>query len=317
MSQAEGESSAQHFLAARAAAVPPRARRHDAAAHREPPRHGRRADGERAHPRGAREPAAHVVAPSQAPPRRHRSHDAGRARGALLARRRSLRRASDADLSPPRESGRGDAVTAPQHGIVPDTAARRARAALAPLARGLARAGITPNAVTVAGLVLSLAGALLVVTAGPGPGFVVLALGAIADSLDGQLARLSGRASVFGSFLDSTLDRVSDAAPLLAAAVVGAHARDDALLGVALWAIVVSSLVPYARAKAESLGLTAAVGLAPREARTALVVLGVALWWLSGDARAFTIAIAGTAALATITVLQRIAYVARQDARNT
>ena len=208
-------------------------------------------------------------------------------------------------------------MTAPRHGIVPDTAAHRARAALAPVARGLAHAGITPNAVTVAGLVLSLAGALLLVTAGPGPGLILLALGAVADSLDGPLARLSARASVFGSFLDSTLDRVSDAAPLLAAAVVGAHARDDALLGVALWAIVVSSLVPYARAKAESLGLTAAVGLAPREARTALVVLGVALWWLSGDARAFTIAIAGTAALATITVLQRIAYVARQDARNT
>ncbi|OLC52744.1 MAG: hypothetical protein AUH85_16120 [Chloroflexi bacterium 13_1_40CM_4_68_4] len=171
-----------------------------------------------------------------------------------------------------------------------------------PLVRALGAAGLSPNAVTVLGVVVSIAGAAVLVAFGPLPGFIVLALGAVADSLDGQLARATGRVSVFGGFLDSTLDRISDAAPLL----VG---------GVALLALLAGFLVPYTRAKAESLGLDAAIGVAPREARTILLIAGVALWWITGARAAFTLAIAVTAVLAAITVVQRIAYVSRQGDR--
>lgn len=199
------------------------------------------------------------------------------------------------------------------HGLVPEAVARGMRGGLAPLARGLAAAGIAPNTVTVAGLVLTLAGAAVLVVAGPLPALVPLIVGALADAVDGQLARLSGRATAFGSFLDSTLDRVSDASVYAAAALIAVRATDEALAFLALWAIVAAFLVSYARAKAESLGLRAAVGVAPREARSVLVLLGVALWGVTGERAFFAFAIAITAILATITAAQRVRHVARQQ----
>jgi CDP-diacylglycerol--glycerol-3-phosphate 3-phosphatidyltransferase len=187
------------------------------------------------------------------------------------------------------------------------------RDGLAPLARSLAAAGIAPNAVTVAGVLLTLAGAAVLVIAGPLPALVPLIVGALADAVDGQLARLSGRVTAFGSFLDSTLDRVSDASVYAAAALVAVRTSDQALALLALWAIVAGFLVSYARAKAESLGLQAAVGVAPREARSVLVLLGVALWGVAGERAFFAFAIAITAILATITAAQRVRHVARQQ----
>ncbi len=181
-----------------------------------------------------------------------------------------------------------------------------------PLARGLAALGVTPNAVTVAGVLVTLGGAAILVGWGPLPALVPLALGALADAVDGTLARLAGRQSVFGNFLDSTLDRVSDAAPYAAAALVGVRESDPAIAPLALWAIVASFLVSYTRAKAESLGLEASVGVAPRQARIALLILGIALWAVTLERAVFTAAIALTAILATVTVMQRIAHVARQ-----
>ena len=208
-------------------------------------------------------------------------------------------------------------MTKVDHGIVPGRAAMGARAALRPLVRGLAALGLSPNDVTVAGVVLSLAGAIALAALGPLPGLILLALGAVADSVDGQLARETGRVSAFGAFLDSTLDRVSDAAPLVGAALVAVAAGDSTLAFVALAAMVAGFLVPYTRAKAESLGWNATVGLAPREARTVLVILGVALWWITAQRALFTLAIAITAVLASITVVQRVAHVSRQGDRRS
>lgn len=194
----------------------------------------------------------------------------------------------------------------------PDAAARGVRSGLVPLARALGALGLTPNAVTALGVVLTLAGAAILVTAGPVPALLPLVAGALADAVDGTLARLSGRVSVFGGFLDSTLDRVSDAAPFGAAAVMATRQADAGLALVAVWAIVASFLVSYVRAKAESLGLAATVGAAPREARIVLIIGGVALWGLTADPVFFTGSIALTASLATVTVVQRVAHVARQ-----
>lgn len=203
-----------------------------------------------------------------------------------------------------------------EHGLVPTGAARGLRRGLVPLARALGALGLSPNAVTILGLLLTLAGAALLASAGPLAALPVLVAGALADAVDGTLARLAHRETVFGGFLDSTLDRVSDAAPFAAAAVIATRDGDTALALVAVWAIVSSFLVSYVRAKAESLGLAATVGAAPREARLVVLVLGIGLWAASANQVFFTISIALTAILATITAVQRVAHVARQRPAN-
>ena len=200
--------------------------------------------------------------------------------------------------------------------IVPRGAATGARGALAPIARALHTRGVSANAVTVAGLLITLAGALLVALGQPAPALVVLLVGTLADTLDGQIARISGGGTRLGAFLDSTFDRLSDAALSVAALLTAVTHGDSLLFFSAILALVAGSLVPYVRAKAESLGLTASVGLAPREARLVLILLGIAAWAASGSLSLFAAAVAVVALLSTITAAQRIAHVVRA-LRNT
>jgi len=193
--------------------------------------------------------------------------------------------------------------------IVPPGAARGTRLGLAPLARGLHRMGVSANAVTVVGLLLTLVAAWLVAIGQPAAAVAVLVVGALADTLDGQIAKAAGGGTTLGAFLDSTFDRVSDAALAGAAVIYGALHADPLLLWFALIALISGSLVPYIRAKAESLGLSASVGLAPREARMVLIVLGLAAWAVSADSQLLVMAFAAVALLSTATVIQRIAHV--------
>jgi len=195
--------------------------------------------------------------------------------------------------------------------IVPGRLASSLRGGLGPLARGLHALGISANTVTVLGLVLTVAGTVLLATAQPTAALVVLLLGTLCDTLDGQLARAAGGGTRFGSFLDSTLDRLSDAALAIAAVQLGTTLPDGTLYGGGLTLLVASFLVPYVRAKAESLGETASMGLAPREARIAIYLIGVAAWAITGNVQLFTAAVAVAAFLATVTVIQRIAHMAR------
>ena len=200
--------------------------------------------------------------------------------------------------------------------IVPKGAASGARGILAPVARALNAAGISANTVTFVGFVLTVLGSTLLVADQPLAGLLVLLVGTLADTLDGLVARLSGGGTKLGAFLDSTFDRLSDSALTVAALVVGARHADARLVASAVVALVAGSLVPYIRAKAESLGLTASVGLAPREARLAIQVLGVAAWAVTGSLLFFAAAMAVVALLSTVTAAQRIAHVARA-LRNT
>jgi phosphatidylinositol phosphate synthase len=197
------------------------------------------------------------------------------------------------------------------HGVVPDRAARAARGGLAPFARWLSGLGVSANSVTALGVLLTVAGSALVALQRPAEALGLLVLGSVADMLDGAIARAGGGGSRLGAFLDSTVDRVADGAFFAAAAWVGAS-RDDALL---FWAAVVamgaSFLVSYVRAKAESLGVTATVGPAPREARLVILLIGLAAWALAGSLPIFVIAVTAVAVLATITLLQRVVVVAR------
>lgn len=194
--------------------------------------------------------------------------------------------------------------------IVPRRLAASVRDGLAPVARGLHGLGIRANTVTVLGSVLTLVGAALLATAQPAPALAVLLLGTLCDTLDGQLARAAGGGTRFGAFLDSTLDRLSDAALAIAAIQLGTTLHDPVLYGAGLILLVASFLVSYIRAKAESLGESASVGLAPREARTALYLLGVAAWAATGLSSLFVAAVTVAALLATVTVIQRIAHMA-------
>ena len=196
------------------------------------------------------------------------------------------------------------------------------KALFTPLALAMARVGITPDMLTVAGMVLTVGVAVATLPQGrflAGPPLLALAL--VGDSFDGILARATGRSSVFGAFLDSTLDRLADGAVFasLAAWAALTMRADSAVLRtvtvcLALACIVLAAAVPYARARAESIGAVAAVGIAERTDRlvvalvaTFAVGLGAPQWVLS--------AALGYVALASfITVVQRIAVVRRQVA---
>ena len=200
-----------------------------------------------------------------------------------------------------------------RHGIIPDEAAARARLGIAPVARALHTLRVGPNAVSVAGLALTIAGAALLAVDQPWWALLALLFGSTADAVDGELARISGRATTFGAFLDATLDRLSDAALFVGASLFAFRTGDPLVLAAALWSLVASFMVSYVRAKAEALARAARVGLAPREARLSILLAGIALWALLGNARLFGLAMAITALLATATVVQRVIHVSRQQ----
>jgi CDP-diacylglycerol---glycerol-3-phosphate 3-phosphatidyltransferase len=179
---------------------------------------------------------------------------------------------------------------------------------------GLARTGVTPNALTVSGVSLCLAAAVLVPFETRGEllyywlGAGVFVLGSILDILDGALARVGGKSTVFGAFLDSTTDRVGEGAMLAAIALVFARSGNDVAVVSTIVAVAGSFLVPYVRAKAEALGLRGDVGLGSRAERVVVITAGLVLapWGL------LPWAIYLLAATAWLTVLQRVLHVRRQ-----
>jgi CDP-diacylglycerol--glycerol-3-phosphate 3-phosphatidyltransferase len=146
-----------------------------------------------------------------------------------------------------------------------------------PIVQLLAKASLTPNAVTVIGFVISLGAAALIFTRHfLAAGIVVLVAG-VFDLLDGALARLTGRTSRFGAVLDSTLDRVSEAALLLGLVYVFAREGEVWWCLLAGFAIVGSLLVSYIRARMEGLGLEGKEGWFTRPERVVLLALGLLL----------------------------------------
>lgn len=198
------------------------------------------------------------------------------------------------------------------HGVVPDRVAEGTRLGIAPLARRLAALGVSANAVTVTGALITCVGAALLAAGSPIAALVVLAFGTIADTLDGQIAKAAGGGTRFGAFLDSTMDRVADSALFVGAAVYAASAGQPFLLWSALVALVTGSLVPYVRAKAESLGVSASVGPAPREARIVIFLVGLAVWAFFDLLAAFIAAVVIVALLSSVTFVLRLAHVSRQ-----
>lgn len=183
-----------------------------------------------------------------------------------------------------------------------------------PLADLLAARGVQPNTITTVGLVCTLAAGVSFASGHISIGGWVLALTAVFDVLDGMVARKAGRESTFGAFYDSTLDRVADGAVLggltvFWAADTSRHAL--AMVVVCLFAIVGTYLTSYTRARAESLGLDAKVGLMQRPERVVLMSAPQALFGLAFDGLVLKAIVVVLAVTSWITVFQRVAYVRR------
>lgn len=152
---------------------------------------------------------------------------------------------------------------------------------LTPVGTALARTPITPNALTITGTIGMSAGALTLFPTGHLFAGTMVCTGFVfTDMLDGTLARIKGTTGAFGAFLDSTLDRIADAAVFAGLAawfVLGGHSR--LLAGVALFCLVVGILVSYAKARAEGLGLSCDAGIAERTER---LLIGLVATGLSG-----------------------------------
>ena len=188
-------------------------------------------------------------------------------------------------------------------------------------ALALGRLGVTPNMLTVTGTVLSVTAAVTLLPRGhfvAGP--LVLLVVLVADSFDGILARATARSSVFGAFLDSTMDRLADGAVLgslaaWAALSMSAGTLRTTTIVAALAAMILAATVPYARARAESIGATAKVGIAERTDRL-LVALGATFVVGLGAPQWVLTAALGYVAIASfITVIQRVWTVYRQTQR--
>jgi CDP-diacylglycerol---glycerol-3-phosphate 3-phosphatidyltransferase len=147
--------------------------------------------------------------------------------------------------------------------------------AVKPLGEWLRRTGLTPDHLTIVGLVVG-AGAALAIGAGElRIGLVLVILAALPDLLDGALARASGASSQRGAFFDSTVDRLTDAL-LLGGIAWHLASTESAHMSILPFAVMaVSSLISYQRAKAESLGLEAKGGLMERAERIVLICLGL------------------------------------------
>ncbi len=138
---------------------------------------------------------------------------------------------------------------------------------------------MTPNALTIAGTIGMSAGALWLFPTGHlFAGVVVCTCFVLTDMLDGTLARIKGTTGKFGAFLDSSMDRVADAAVFAGLAIWFVRGGDDRVLAaVALFCLVAGALVSYAKARAESLGLTCDVGFAERTERLLIGLLATGL----------------------------------------
>ena len=180
-----------------------------------------------------------------------------------------------------------------------------------PIARGLLRLGLTPNGMTVVGTIATCVAALTLLPSGHL--FLaswVITLTCLTDLLDGTMARIRATgATKWGSFLDSTLDRISDAAIFLGLAMY-LNQQNDSLLSVVLVGLASGFMVSYIRAKAESLGVACTVGIAERTERLTIMLLGVGLAGL-GISYVLTISQWLLAILGIITVGQRILVVRR------
>lgn len=186
--------------------------------------------------------------------------------------------------------------------MLTDLARKWTRWILEPLARFINWTGISPNLLTVIGFALMVGVAYVLATGRLQLGGILIILAGAFDGLDGALARLAGRKSRFGAFLDSTMDRLSEAVIYLGLLIhyTQQGGKQESLL---IYATIVGSLmVSYARARAEGLGIECKKGILTRFERVVVLVIGLIL-------NQMLIALWILAILSNFTALQRIYHV--------
>lgn len=188
-----------------------------------------------------------------------------------------------------------------------------------PLARWLLKIGISPDAVTVVGTVGVVGGALGFYPLGHlwwGTLFITAFI--FSDVLDGIMARMRDTGGRWGNFLDSTLDRIADGALFAGLAIWFFTGGADVVIAVgAMVCLVLGMVVSYARAKAESLGFTANVGIAERAERLVSVLVVTGFTGLGLPQIFLQVTLAVLAAASLVTVIQRVISVRRQAQAET
>ena len=165
---------------------------------------------------------------------------------------------------------------------------------------------LTPNAISVTGLVLCVLAAVLVGYEEFFLGGLAFIAGSICDTLDGRYSRRSGMGTPCGAFLDSTLDRIEEGIVLTMVAAYFARQGNDVAVAACVVAVLASLMVSYTRARAEALGVECKVGIATRAVRVVILSAGLVL---AGIEDALAISVYALAILSTITVFQRVWHV--------
>jgi CDP-diacylglycerol--glycerol-3-phosphate 3-phosphatidyltransferase len=186
-----------------------------------------------------------------------------------------------------------------------DTRRNLAHRITSPIVGILSKSAITPNALTFVNLALSIGAAYAIATGHFLLGGVLVVVSGLFDLLDGALARLTRQATKFGAILDSTIDRISEAATLCGL-LVWYLARGSNLEIVLIFAVLVGSfLVSYIRARAEGLGWQCQVGLFTRAERVIVLAIGLLV-------NQILIALCVLLVFTFVTVLQRLIYLWKQ-----
>ncbi|MEO6531551.1 MAG: phosphatidylinositol phosphate synthase [Specibacter sp.] len=183
-----------------------------------------------------------------------------------------------------------------------------------PVAAFLVRLKVSPDAVTIIGTLGVAAGALIGYPLGElFWGTVVITVFVFSDIVDGLMARMLGRSGPWGAFLDSTLDRVGDGA-VFAGIVIWFYTGGDNhfIAAMALTCLVLGSIVSYAKARAEGLGMTANVGIAERSDRLVVVLVATGLVGLGIPETVLAVVLVLLAIASLVTVFQRVGTVRRQ-----
>jgi CDP-diacylglycerol--glycerol-3-phosphate 3-phosphatidyltransferase len=212
----------------------------------------------------------------------------------------------------------------------------RVRGAATPIAAGFGRLGLTPNHLTLIGFGIAIVAAVAAAQGAWLAAGLLVVFGGAFDLLDGALARATGRASKLGAFMDSVFDRAGEGVVFVGVAAGCAAADFAAGTVFTAAALAAAFMVSYTRAKSEGLGYTpgsrmASIGLAPREVRIVILTVGLLLCGFNGGVAyvesgllvltdywhggrlVLAASLALITVLATITTIQRIVHVIRQD----
>jgi CDP-diacylglycerol--glycerol-3-phosphate 3-phosphatidyltransferase len=199
-------------------------------------------------------------------------------------------------------------MTSSSRRLIPDNFQRGFMRMLGPLVRLFTKWGVNPNALTLAGVLITFLAAIAFFLQSPRLGGVLVLLGGLCDAIDGSLARNSGKATRFGALLDSSVDRYAEFAMLFGIGGYFLMTQDYLNSAGTFLALCGSFMVSYTRARAESLGLSAKVGVMQRPERIVFLGAGALIHPI-----ALAIAIWMVAVFANVTALQRLRFAFKQD----